>query len=117
MHTGMTGSKGISQSGSLGASYSGSSLRSRGRWVRSYDDLINWLVENGPPGTETAELDFEGKNRVVFWRGPASISTPTPVAGDFQAKARAMEASGVAGDANANQTQTPNQTVTEPVSS
>jgi hypothetical protein len=40
-----------------------------GQPVRTYDDLVAWCVANGPPGTESAELPFEGKNKVVFWRG------------------------------------------------
>jgi len=40
-----------------------------GQPVRTYDDLVAWCVENGPPGTESTELPFEGKNKVVFWRG------------------------------------------------
>ena len=40
-----------------------------GRPVRTYDDLVAWCLANGPPGTKVAELDFEGKNKVVFWAG------------------------------------------------
>mmetsp|Transcript_70822 Transcript_70822/g.142590 ORF Transcript_70822/g.142590 Transcript_70822/m.142590 type:complete len:541 (-) Transcript_70822:16-1638(-) len=39
------------------------------RLVSSYDDLVEWCVMNGPPGTKVAELDFEGKNKVVYWDG------------------------------------------------
>jgi hypothetical protein len=45
-----------------------------GQPVRTYDDLVAWCVANGPPGTECAELPFEGKNKVVFWRGMAVTS-------------------------------------------
>ena len=41
----------------------------RGRKVKNYDDLIDWLVAIGPKGTQTAVLPFEGKNICVFWTG------------------------------------------------
>ena len=41
----------------------------RGRKVKSYDDLVEWLVSAGPEGTKTAVLPFEGKNVCVYWTG------------------------------------------------
>jgi hypothetical protein len=40
-----------------------------GRPVRTYDDLVEWCVANGPLGTAVADLPFEGKCKVVFWAG------------------------------------------------
>ncbi|KAF9414821.1 hypothetical protein BGZ94_000273 [Podila epigama] len=38
------------------------------RPVTSYDDFVTWLMTLHP-GIETTWLDFEGMNRVLFWRG------------------------------------------------
>lgn len=42
-----------------------------GTQVRSQEHLVTWLLEHGPEGTKIAELDFEGKNQVVYWCGDA----------------------------------------------
>ena len=41
----------------------------RGKKVKSYDDLVDWLVATGPEGTKTTVLPFEGKNVCVYWTG------------------------------------------------
>ncbi|KAF9374835.1 hypothetical protein CPB97_011866 [Podila verticillata] len=38
------------------------------RAVTSYDDFVTWLMTLHP-GIETTWLNFEGMNRVLFWRG------------------------------------------------
>lgn len=38
------------------------------RHVSSYDDFVTWLATLHP-GIETTWLNFEGMNRVLFWRG------------------------------------------------
>ena len=35
----------------------------------SYDDLVQWLVEEGSPGTKVTELEFEGKAKCVYYVG------------------------------------------------
>jgi hypothetical protein len=50
-----------------------------GQPVSSYEDFVEYLVEKLPPGTDgtdssgicVQDLDFEGKNKVVYWRGRA----------------------------------------------
>jgi len=41
------------------------------RPVTSYDDFVTWLSTLHPQ-IETTWLNFEGMNRVLFWRGPPS---------------------------------------------
>ncbi|GJJ69665.1 hypothetical protein EMPS_02013 [Entomortierella parvispora] len=40
------------------------------RPVSSYDDFVTWLASLHPE-IETTWLNFEGMNRVLFWRGPS----------------------------------------------
>jgi len=55
------------------------------RPVRTYEDLVKWCLLNGPPGTQKATLDFEGKNVVVFWTGEGNSGQRTT--GDHEAGA------------------------------
>ncbi|KAG0223217.1 hypothetical protein BGW41_005682 [Actinomortierella wolfii] len=46
------------------------------RPVTSYDDFVQWLMTLHP-GIETTWLNFEGMNRVVYWRGQVSQRSQT----------------------------------------
>lgn len=41
-----------------------------GRSVHSYDDFCTYLCEKAGGRVERAFLKMEGKNQVLFWRGP-----------------------------------------------
>mmetsp|Transcript_30837 Transcript_30837/g.99147 ORF Transcript_30837/g.99147 Transcript_30837/m.99147 type:complete len:85 (-) Transcript_30837:72-326(-) len=43
--------------------------RGDGKMVRTYEDLVEWLKAKDPNIQEDV-LDFEGKNRVLWWRPP-----------------------------------------------
>ncbi|CAO3569907.1 unnamed protein product [Mortierella alpina] len=43
------------------------------RPVTSYEDFVTWL-STLHPGIETTWLNFEGMNRVLYWRGPSACS-------------------------------------------
>ncbi|KAG0044335.1 hypothetical protein BGZ83_010429 [Gryganskiella cystojenkinii] len=45
------------------------------RPVTSYDDFVTWLATLHPK-IETTWLNFEGMNRVLFWRGPNHSPSP-----------------------------------------
>ncbi|KAF9574844.1 autophagy protein [Mortierella alpina] len=44
------------------------------RPVTSYDDFVTWL-STLHPGIETTWLNFEGMNRVLYWRGPTASTS------------------------------------------
>ncbi|KAF9289014.1 hypothetical protein BGZ68_010169 [Mortierella alpina] len=64
---------GVSPEDPLNADEEASSTRP----VTSYEDFVTWL-STLHPGIETTWLNFEGMNRVLYWRGPtASLCSST----------------------------------------
>ena len=48
-----------------------------GRAVKKYEELLEYLVAKDPQAIKIKELDFEGKNKVVYWTKEARNSERT----------------------------------------